>query len=239
MQQVAAGNDAWNKVSRHLGLPLYREEDVRADFDHEDIGPRTPTPLRRRPRIPRIDNISKRSWRDTSSSIGSMDSFSIAKTRGSRVTNLESQKSTQCSAAQAFDAIPEDSESLPPQKNEYHEVVSPLRQDNLVHALYCLTGLASSDSGSRRSQDSTQADPQTTRSPSITARRQGKPDWQGDLTSGTTQVSLGLVSATGEVDGLGDHDAGYNSGNFITDVQSKQILQHETMKEPRRRFFRF
>jgi hypothetical protein len=127
MQQVAAGNDAWNEVSRHFGLPLYREEDIRADFDHEDIGPRTPTPPRRRPRIPRIDNISKRSWRDTSSSIGSMDSFSIAKTGGSRVTNLESQKSTQCSAAQAFDAIPEDSESLPPQNNEYHEVVSLLR----------------------------------------------------------------------------------------------------------------
>jgi hypothetical protein len=58
MLQVFAVNDTWNDVSRHLGLQLYRDEGVLADFDNEDIGPRPPTPPRRRPRIISINNVS-------------------------------------------------------------------------------------------------------------------------------------------------------------------------------------
>jgi hypothetical protein len=48
----------------------------------------------------------------------------IWKDLGSRPTKVESKRSTQSSAAQVFDSIPEDSESLPPQNKEDEDAIS-------------------------------------------------------------------------------------------------------------------
>jgi hypothetical protein len=231
VQQVAAGNSAWNDVSRHLGLPLHQDEAVLAGFEYENIGPRPPTPPRRRPPMTSISTFSTASWRDTSSSIGSVASSSIT---------IDQGQSTKNSAAQVFNPISENSESSSLQTTEYHNVTFPRRQENRINALQALTAHTSSDSDSNRGQKPSQRELKVTHSKSHKIRRQGKIDWRTNLTIGTAiQANPGLASATGEMYGLGDHDAGYNNGNFVPDVQNKKILKQEPQKKPGRRFFCF
>jgi hypothetical protein len=231
VQQVAAGNSAWNNVSRHLGLPLHQDEAVLAGFEYEDIGPRPPTPPRRRPPMPSISTFSTAIWRDTSSSIGSVASSSI---------RIDQGQSTKSSAAQVFNPISENSESSSLQTTEYHDVTFPRRQGNCINALQAPTAHTSSDSDSNRGLNPSQRELKVTRSKPDKIRRQGKIDWRTNLTIDTAiQANPGLASATGEIYGLGDHDAGYNNGDFVTDVQNKKTLKQEPQKKPARRFFCF
>jgi hypothetical protein len=231
VQHVAAGNSAWDDVSRHLGLPLHQDETVLAGFEYEDIGPRPPTPPRRRPPTTNISTFSTASWRDTSSSIGSVASSSIT---------IDQSQSTKDSAAQVLNPISENSESSSLQTTEYHNVTFPRRQGNRINALQALKAHTSSDSDSNRGHNPSQRELKVTRSKSDKIRRHGKIDWWTNLTIGTAiQANPGLASATGEIYGLGDHDAGYNNGDFVTDVQNKKILKQEPQKKPARRFFCF
>jgi hypothetical protein len=200
VQQVAAGNSAWNDVSRHLVLLLHQDEAVLAGFEYENIGPRPPTPPRRRPPMTSISTFSTASWRDTSSSIGSVASSSIT---------IDQGQSTKNSAAQVFNPILENSESSSLQTTEYHDVTFPRRQENRINALQALTAHTSSDSDSNRGQKPSQRELKVTRSKSHKIRRQGKIDWRTNLTIGTAiQANPGLASATGEMYGLGDSKAG-------------------------------
>jgi hypothetical protein len=231
VQQVAAGNSAWDDVSCHLGLPLHQDEAVLASFEYEDIGPRPPTPPRRRPPMTSISTFSTASWRDTSSSIGSVASSSITINQG---------QSTEHSSAQVPNPISENLESSSLQTTEYHDVTFPRRQGNRINALQALTAHTSSDSDSNRGQNPSQRELKVTRSKSDKIRRQGKIDWRTTLTIGTAiQTNPGLVSVTDEIYGLGDHDASYNNGEFVTNVQNEKILKQEPQKKPARRFFCF
>jgi hypothetical protein len=224
VQQVAAGNSAWNDVSRHLGLPLHQDEAVLAGFEYENIGPCPP--------ITSISTFSTASWRDTSSSIGSVASSSITIDQG--------QCKKKNSAAQVFNPISENSESSSLQTTEYHDVTFPRRQENRINALQALTAHTSSDSDSNRGQKPSQRELKVTRSKSDKIRRQGKIDWRTNLTIGTAiQANPGLASATGEIYGLGDYYVGHNNGDFVTDVQNKKILKQEPQKKPARRVFCF
>jgi hypothetical protein len=119
-------------------------------------------------------------------------------------------------------------------------VTVPRRQGNRINALQALTAHTSSDSDSNRGQNPSRRELKVTCSKSDKIPRQGKVDWRTNLTIGTAiQANPGLASATGKIYGLGDHDADYNNGDFVTDVQNKKILKQKPAKKPARRFFCF
>jgi hypothetical protein len=186
-------------------------------FGADEIGPRPPTPPRRRPRVTSTGSISLGTDRNTIDSVSSGDPLSLLLNRGLQHTSIDIPTSDQIKGSNAVlpkytisedvtvtvspSDPPVDLDGSAPAVNEISQVDSQ-RNENRAIALEALSGRVKT------------------------------------ITVGTLK-SDNLVSATGRLYGLGDRSAGYYNGHFVTDLQRSSPPNKEQKKRSKKRFFCF
>ena len=256
MQQVLAGGNGWNVNRERLGQSSQDQNDELTNYDSDRIGPRPPTPPRRRPRITSTGGHSIGSYRNTVSSIGSIAASSLIEPRDPAdicTNETATGPGRQRDRARTIESMPGGAEpSSPPvlattpvfnhsaDDLDSLGLASSRRQRIRANTLHALSGpapdthipIVTTHSGHGRSRISHQG--------SQTLRRHGKADWRDDLTiEAITQTNSSLVSATGKVYGRGDLSAGYCSGQFVTNLQRTSSRDRERRKGKLKRLFCF
>lgn len=211
--------------------------------DANSVGPRPPTPPRRRPRIESIDSYVSASRRNTSASLASQSHIPAMESRdlaNEYIVDIGPRRTVR-DTVHSFDPISESAEPhvlrnapmIKSQDNDAEILRQQEQRANALQALSCPVRVPSPPIGLEREASG------ISRETSGVVRRQGKVNWRDDITDNTIdRASSTLVSATGNEYGLGDNRAGYCSGVFVTSLQETEPQSGERRESRLKRTLR-
>jgi hypothetical protein len=212
-------------------------------LEAESVGPRPPTPPRRRPRIASVDDYVSASRRNTTVSMASQSLLLTMDSRDLVNKYTDDIGPRRCTVRKTVRSIDPISESAEPGVTRNASVIEPKdgdeetsrQQEQRANALQALSGHVKVPSSPTDLGCGASGMP---REGSSAGRRQGKVDWREDLTGkAIDRTSSTLVSVTGNEYGLGNHEAGYCSSVFVTNLQQTTPRSDEQRKLRLKRIF--